>query len=96
MLLYHRTDAAAAERIIATRTWRSRENTGEVYLSTRGDAGSSATGYGAVTLVVDVTDLDTLVLDDEFPDGEQHYRVLAAALRGLPVRVHHDYRQDQP
>lgn len=70
--LYHRTTAANAARIRATGRWLSRENTRAVYLSTRSDG--HASGYGDTVVHVIVPE-EWCELDDEFPDGEQHYRV---------------------
>jgi hypothetical protein len=69
--LYHFTSAQAARAIVDGGAWRSAENTGEVYASDRKDG--QATGYGPV--VVHVVILAACAqLDDEFPDGERHYR----------------------
>lgn len=70
--LYHRTTPDAAERILSTGRWVSRENTQEVYFSTR--PAGQAEGYGASIVHVRVP-AEWCELDDEFPDGEQHYRV---------------------
>lgn len=70
--LYHRTDVDAARVIVATGRFLTRENTREAFVSTHVDG--QATGYGdaVVHVRVDVADAQ---LDDEFPDGEQHYRI---------------------
>ncbi|WP_301851093.1 hypothetical protein [Rhodococcus pyridinivorans] len=85
MLLYHRTSKLAADEIIANRSWRSRENTQEVYFSSIPDGQTE--GYGAVVVCVDVPE-SVAELEDEFPDGEQHFRVAVSDLAGLPVSLH--------
>jgi hypothetical protein len=83
MRLYHRTGRDAADQITATRTWISKEYDGRIFFSTSVGAGNSE-GYGEVVLAVEVPDQLTM-LDDEFPDGEQHFSVYARHLAGLPV-----------
>lgn len=73
--LYHFTTPEAARAIIDTRTWVSAENTGEVYGSDRVDG--QATGYGTAYVHV-ILPRACVTLDDEFPDGEKHYRFLPA------------------
>lgn len=82
MKLYHRTSESAAAAITSSRSWRSSENTQEVYFSTvpHGQAG----GYGQVIVSVDVPEA-LADLEDEFPDGEQHFRVAVTDLQGIPV-----------
>lgn len=82
MKLFHRTSEAAAEAIIATRSWRSKENTAEVYFSTV--LNGQTDGYGDAAIAVDVPEV-VANLDDEFPDGEQHFRVSVADLEGREV-----------
>lgn len=78
MDLYHRTSTQAARTIIETGSWVSRENTGEVYFSDRRDGQTD--GYGDAVVHVRVP-VDSAELDDEFPDGERHFRVLSSSLR---------------
>lgn len=70
--LYHRTSADAARAIVAAGRLTTRENTPHAYAST------SLTGqgecYGPVAVHVRVNAAEAL-LDDEFPDGERHYRI---------------------
>lgn len=73
--LYHFTTPQAARVIVETRQWGSAENTGEVYASTRKDG--QATGYGSAYVHV-ILPRACVTLDDEFPDGEEHYRFLPA------------------
>lgn len=80
--LWHRTTPEIAERIHATGAWVSKENTGEVYFSTRPDG--HAAGYGEALVHVRVPE-HLAELDDEFPDGEQHYRVHPRDLVGRIV-----------
>ena len=76
--LYHRTSPEMAAEIRRTGRWLSKENTQEVYFSNRRDG--QAEGYG--TAVVHVRVPESLAeLEDEFPDGEQHFRVLIGLLR---------------
>jgi hypothetical protein len=77
--LYHRTTAAAAASILETRTMTSRENTREAYFSTA-SSGGQADGYGDTVVHIRVP-VELAEIDDEFPDGEQHYRVKVSALR---------------
>lgn len=69
--VYHFTTPQAADAIVRTRTWVSAENTGEVYASNRVDG--QATGYGQACVRV-LIPRALLTVDDEFPDGEEHYR----------------------
>lgn len=69
--LFHRTSEESARAIARTGTWVSAENTGEVYGSTR--LRGQAMGYGPAVVFVGVR-ADRVTLDDEFPDGEKHYR----------------------
>lgn len=82
MKLYHRTNESAAAAIVTGRSWQSKENTQEVYFSTTADG--QADGYGQAVISVEVADA-AAELEDEFPDGEQHFRVSVAYLNGLPV-----------
>lgn len=77
--LYHRTTPEAVALILATGRMVSRENTGEAYFSTVADG--HAAGYGEALVHVRVP-TEWTELDDEFPDGEQHYRVKVSLLRG--------------
>lgn len=76
--LFHRTTPEAAAAIVATGRWVSRENTRDVYFSTSA-TGGQADGYGVAVVHVRVPEV-LAELDDEFPDGEQHYRVRADRL----------------
>lgn len=76
--LYHRTSADAAEIIKRERRMRSLENTGEAFFSNCLEG--QATGYGSGVVHVRVPE-DLAELDDEFPDGELHYRVRVSRLR---------------
>lgn len=76
--LYHRTTGDAAAGIYAEKRMRSRENTAETYWSNRPDG--QATGYGPAVVHIRVPE-HLAELEDEFPDGELHYRVPARALR---------------
>lgn len=84
MDLYHRTTHEAAEEIRTSRRMLSKETDGSVYFSTRrhGQAGA----YGDAIVHVRVP-CEIAQLDDEFPSGEQHYRIQAANLR--PSHFHH-------
>lgn len=57
----------------------SRENMQEAYFSTKRDGGQ-ATGYGDAVVHVRVSK-NMAQLDDEFPDGEQHYRIPVSQLK---------------
>ncbi|TDE88172.1 hypothetical protein EXU48_23925 [Occultella glacieicola] len=73
MDLYHRTTEEAARAILASGRFLTRENTPEAFASTHFDS-EAAAGYGDAVVHVRVDDVDAQ-LDDEFPDGEQHYRI---------------------
>lgn len=75
--LYHFTDEATAALITASKRMVSRENTGEAYFSNRPTG--QATGYGSAVVHVRVP-ASLAELDDEFPDGEQHYRIFCKLL----------------
>lgn len=70
--LYHRTSIDAARAILASGRFVTRENTREAFASNRVDG--QAIGYGDAVVHVRV-DEDDAQLDDEFPDGELHYRI---------------------
>lgn len=70
--LYHRTSPEAAAEILASGRLVTRENTRQAYASTRPNG--HAAGYGAAVVQLLVAESDA-ELDDEFPDGERHYRV---------------------
>lgn len=73
MILYHRTDDfRAVNRILKNDLWESKENTKEAFFSTV-KSGENI-GYGKYLIEIDVPD-HLCRLDDEFPDGEQHYAV---------------------
>ena len=75
--LYHRTSPEKATEIHTTGRWTSLENTQEAYFSNRRDG--QAVGYGTAVVHVRVPEA-WAELDDEFPDGEQHFRVKVALL----------------
>lgn len=83
MKLFHRTTESAADAIIASQSWVSKENTQEVYFSSA-QSGGEADGYGTAVLSVDVP-VTVAHLDDEFPDGEQHFRVSIDNLAGRTI-----------
>lgn len=70
--LYHRTSEHAARAIADSGRFLTRENTPEAYVST--DVDGQAAGYGEAVVHIRVEESDAQ-LEDEFPDGEQHYRV---------------------
>lgn len=70
--LYHRTSPEAAAEISRTKRMTSKENDGSIYFST--SQHGQAEGYGGAVVHVRVPE-HLAELDDEFPDGEQHYRV---------------------
>jgi len=70
--LYHRTSEDAARAVLATGRFVTRENTPEAYAST--DVDGQAAGYGPAVVHVRVDEADA-ELEDEFPDGEQHFRI---------------------
>lgn len=74
--LYHRTTPEAAEAIRRTKTMHSKENHGETYWSTfRGDEpDAQGAGYGDGVVHIRVPH-HLAEIDDEFPSGEEHYRV---------------------
>lgn len=70
--LYHRTTEEAAAQIVRDGKFLTRENTREAFASTHVDG--QAEGYGVAVVQVRI-DQAAAELDDEFPDGEQHYRI---------------------
>lgn len=80
--LYHRTTPEAAEAIRRDKRMNAKEADGSTYWSTsRGDGPDSVTGgYGSGVVHVRVPE-HLAELEDEFPDGEQHYRVHRDALK---------------
>ena len=70
--LYHRTTEEAARAIIETGDIQTLENTGEMFGSTHIDG--QAVGYGPAVVHIRV-DEEHAQLDDEFPDGELHFRI---------------------
>jgi hypothetical protein len=73
--LFHRTTLEAAETIGETRRFISKEHDGSVYFSNR-EHGQYGVGYGrGCVRVVMPADFYQLELDDEFEDGEMHYRI---------------------
>ena len=96
MELFHRTSREEADRILSGGKWRSLESPARIYFSTV-VTGQNA-GYGEAVLWVTVPD-SLCELDDEFPDGEQHYAVPVTALNaaGLEVsEVHNRIPDDWP
>lgn len=68
--LYHHTSSAKAAQIRSTRRLKSAAEP-DVYLTTRQE---TDTGYGDTAVAVRV-DPSLLMLDDEFPDGRQDFRI---------------------
>lgn len=82
--LYHRTSEERAGQIRAERAFTSRERPGFVYFSDRPD-GAYAAGYGSAVVAVTVP-AGMALPEDEFDDGERHFRVEASKIR--PEWVH--------
>lgn len=76
--LYHRTTEEAARAIMQERRMLSKENNAAAFFSTRRDG--HGTGYGDAVVHIRVPQF-MIELDDEFPDGEQHYSVKVILLR---------------
>jgi GNAT superfamily N-acetyltransferase len=76
--LYHRTSPEAARAIHREKRMVSKESTGEAYFSTHPHGQVEGYGEGIVHVRVPAHMAE---LDDEFPSGEQHYRVDTRALR---------------
>lgn len=70
--LYHRTSPEAADQIMRSLRFKSLENTGEAFFSSRMEGQSE--GYGDAVIAVDAP-VDQVRLDDEFPSGEVHVAV---------------------
>jgi hypothetical protein len=71
--LYHRTTPEAASAIYHDKAMHAKDPDGSTYWSTsRGDENTS--GYGSAVVHIRVPE-HFAELDDEFSDGEQHYRV---------------------
>lgn len=78
--LYHRTSKEAADKIYKTKRFTSKINTSfgtEIYFSNKPSGAIS--GYGLSLVAVDIPE-KYIHIDDEFPDGEKHYRVSSADL----------------
>lgn len=78
LVLYHRTSNEAATTIARTRRFLSKEEGAlpdGVYFSNR-ETGSYSVDYGEAVVRVEVPEV-WAQLDDEFDDGEKHYRVHA-------------------
>jgi hypothetical protein len=76
--LYHRTTPEAAQAILRDKRMDSKER-GDVFFSTH-RSGDNSTGYGSAVVHVRVPE-HLAELDDEFPNGEQHYRVNNRSLK---------------
>lgn len=72
--LYHRTTPRNAARILDEGRFTSKENTARVWFSTQ--LAGQAAGYGTAAVHVRMP-RDLVQLDDEFPDGEEHYTARA-------------------
>jgi hypothetical protein len=71
--LYHRTTPEALAAITESGKMVTKENTPEVFFSTVSEGGQGD-GYGSAVVWIRVPE-DDVEIDDEFPDGEQHFRV---------------------
>jgi hypothetical protein len=80
--VYHRTTRAGAAAIFAQQAFTSKEQ-GWVFVSTRSEG--EAAGYGDAVVVLEVP-ARLMTLDDEFPDGERHYRVPATEIDPAFIR----------
>jgi len=79
--LYHFTDPSSVQKIKDSNSFETNIETSmgkEVYFSTKKDG--QAKGYGNSFVAVEIPEEYTN-LDDEFPDGEQHYWVDADDLK---------------
>jgi len=70
--LYHRTTPEAARAILVENRFVTRENRPEAYCSTHVDG--QGEGYGVAVVHLRIRE-SLAELEDEFPDGEQHFRV---------------------
>lgn len=80
--LYHRTTPEAADSIVSGGGFTSKENRHDgqpVYFSTHLHGGEGE-GYGSAAVHVRIPER-LADLDDEFPDGEQHYAVPSHEIR---------------
>lgn len=73
MRVFHRTTPEAAKLIRETGEFISREAGGPVYVSNRRNG--QAVGYGVAVVRLNVP-VWALELDDEFPGGEKHFRII--------------------
>lgn len=89
--LYHNTSPEAANEIRQKKKMVTKDNTGRAYFTTHSDS-EYASGFGPEQIHVRIpknwTEDDhapkyesTAQLDDEFPNGEQHYAVKLNRLR---------------
>lgn len=77
--LFHRTTTEQAEAIAQTGRFDSAEHDGSVYFSDR-ESGEYSVGYGNGCVRV-VMPAAVVKLDDEFEDGERHFRARADQIR---------------
>ncbi len=70
--LYRRTTPEAARAILADNRFVTRGNRPEAYCSTHVDG--QGEGYGVAVVHLRIRE-SVAELEDEFPDGEQHFRV---------------------
>lgn len=77
--LYHRTTKENVNKIYQEKNMHSKENDGGVFFTTF-PQGDQSGGYGESVVHVRVPE-HIAELDDEFPSGEQHYKVLNKHLR---------------
>ena len=78
LTLYHRTTKVAAEAIVKTGRFNSREQ-GRVYFSNR-KAGDYVVDYGEAAVCIVVPQV-LAQIDDQFDDGERHYWVSARNIK---------------
>ena len=83
--LYHRTTPERAAQIRAERAFVSRERPAFVYFTDRAEGGY-ADGYGSAVVAVTVP-AGMALPEDEFGDGERHFRVEASKIRPEWVRM---------
>lgn len=81
MRVYHRTTAEAKAAIEAAGCMTGAD--GYVYVTNR-CRGDASVDYGPAVVVLDIPKR-LLELDDEFPDGEAHYRLPAREVRAAHI-----------
>ncbi len=72
LTLYHFTSPESADQIVDAQRFKSLENTGDAYFTSRVDSDASSFGEALIEIEVPVS---FVTLNDEFPSGEVHVTI---------------------